>query len=141
MRNEMFHFVAVGAFLVDRTGAAVCAAASPRLVLHHPAGAVRGVVRRTAAPDLLRAWLDLPAGDHREKRPDTGDADLLVIDRLPQTTDTFEIRFGVEAVPGGLPDREDQAFTLVETERRDGESKQVCCLSDRIGWFLHGVAV
>src|SRR5512143_3021016 len=129
--DDVFYRIAVGRLDVDRACPAVRPAASPRLVLNHPARAVGGLVCRTGQPEILRAGLDFPARDHGEERTNACDADLLVVDRLAQAANAVEIRFGVKAVPRGFPDGEDQSLALVQSERGNGKSEEVSRFADR----------
>jgi hypothetical protein len=130
LSDDVFYSITVGRLGVHRAGAALRAAAFPWFVPHHPAGTIGGFIRGTGHANVLRARLDLPAGEHGEESPDTGDADLLVIDRLAQAAYTMEIRFGIKTVLRRLPDGEDQALTLIQAECRDRQPDKVCCFAD-----------
>ena len=137
--DEVADLAAVARQFVDLAQPALLRSADRMLVLVRPAAA--GVVPEGGAGVTLlrRTADDLPAGDHPLDALDPSDADLLFVDRLPQTPHPLKVRIRIETVAAAALVRSDQSLVLVQPEGLYGNTENARSCPDRIERSIRGL--
>jgi len=122
--------------IVNQTFAAGACLTEGRTFPEIPAGFGMAAVGRALHALALRTFENRPTGDQREDAPDPLNADLLDVDRVPDTSYPFDIPLRVQTMGGFRVMGEDKPFPFVHPECMNGDTEKACRRTNGIQWHI-----